>query len=419
MNTTRGAVRAATVAATAALGAVGAAAQGQCLYELTVLADQGCPFGSTELGYGMNEWGVVVGNAWECFGDHIYATVWEDPDELIKLDFPWPVFRAHAYDINSQGIIVGTAAEAWDIGIAFLFDGSAFLSLGTLAEGPGNYSVATAINEQGTIVGYVGNSTTGDPPHQPFIWRDGVMTALIDDLATEYGWAYDVDEAGRLVGGMGQGTHIDSHAFLWDAGEVTDLGVVPGGYSAEAQGMNNRGDIVGFGRVHDPARGDSHSNRGFLWSGSGMIDLGAVPGFTDTYAYDINDMGQIVGGCNKVGTVARAFLWQHGVMTDLNDLFATDEVIVGYARAVNNRGQIAGYDQGPSAFLLTPLNRPEGDTDCDCQVGALDLVFLLSEWSRTDSPADLNTDGIVDVLDLLIVLADWGTSTGLNSADRR
>jgi len=83
------------------------------------------------------------------------------------------------------------------------------------------------------------------------------------------------------------------------------------------------------------------------------------------------------------------------------------------AHAANNAGQIVseGYDSEYNnvSFLLTPVDRPMGDITCDCDVDVADLLFLLGEWGKTNSPADIDGDGIVNVFDLLILLSDWGT----------
>jgi hypothetical protein len=34
--------------------------------------------------------------------------------------------------------------------------------------------------------------------------------------------------------------------------------------------------------------------------------------------------------------------------------------------------------------------------------------MIIDQWGSTDSPADINFDGIVDVTDLLMVVGNWG-----------
>ena len=41
-------------------------------------------------------------------------------------------------------------------------------------------------------------------------------------------------------------------------------------------------------------------------------------------------------------------------------------------------------------------------------VNVSDLLTIIDQWGLTNSPADVNFDGIVDVSDLLIVVGNWG-----------
>ncbi len=392
---------------------------GQCKYELTRLAVQDCPFGSTEHPFALSESGIPVGDAMECGSGTPHAVIWEVPDVMTEIEFPWEVFESSAYDINSQGVIVGWQSEQYGGGkrSAFRYDGVEFLKLAT-SEG-GFFSEAYAINDAGIIVGYAGNTWTGDPPTQPFIWRDSEMILLLDDFGGtyNYGLAYDVDEQGRVVGFIRRSL-FDGEAFIWHDGEVTELGPVPGGYTAEARAINERCDVVGDGRVEDDT-GDLWSAHPFHWSGGEMVELVMLPGDIEATAFDVNDMVQIVGTCSEGGPVSRsAVLWQHGQIWDLNALIEPYQYAMYVATSINNHGQIAGYFIGGNGFLLTPLDRPTGDADCDCKVGVVDLLFLLGEWGRTDFPADLDGDGVVDVTDLLMVLGDWGVSTAVESAER-
>jgi hypothetical protein len=87
--------------------------------------------------------------------------------------------------------------------------------------------------------------------------------------------------------------------------------------------------------------------------------------------------------------------------------------LIERTKAINDAGQIVGEGHDPQnhtiTFLLTPIDRPKGDIDGDCDVGVSDLLYLLADWGKPNSPADINGDGIVNVFDLLILLGDWGS----------
>ena len=73
-----------------------------------------------------------------------------------------------------------------------------------------------------------------------------------------------------------------------------------------------------------------------------MSDLGTLPGDTNSYADGINDKGQVVGeSCNA--SSCRGFIWQNGSMTDLNLLVSPNKnLYVLFGGDINNAGHISG-----------------------------------------------------------------------------
>ncbi|MGB7731613.1 MAG: hypothetical protein WBL50_26575 [Candidatus Acidiferrum sp.] len=101
---------------------------------------------------------------------------------------------------------------------------------------------------------------------------------------------------------------------------------------------------------------------GFLWDKrSGMIDLGTLPGDFGSDADGINNLGQVVGGSWDTDGNDSAYIWQKGVMTDLNTLIPADSplYLLEATGTINDVGQIAGIALQIStgevhAFLATP-----------------------------------------------------------------
>lgn len=83
---------------------------------------------------------------------------------------------------------------------------------------------------------------------------------------------------------------------------------------------------------------------GFLWSRRrGLKHLGTLPGDSTSQALSINSRGQVMGLSTSKAGANRAFIWQDGVMTDLQRLMVAgfpDSLIS--AQDINDHGGITG-----------------------------------------------------------------------------
>jgi len=121
----------------------------------------------------------------------------------------------------------------------------------------------------------------------------------VTDLGTlggDWGDGYAINSQTQIVGQSATASG-DPHAFLWDKGVLTDLGVPDGDNQSAAVGINNKGQIVGYSFAVDNFTNlPSHA---LLWENGQMIDLQtcipANSGWTLLAASGINDRGQIVG----------------------------------------------------------------------------------------------------------------------------
>jgi probable HAF family extracellular repeat protein len=233
---------------------------------------------------------------------------------------------------------------------AVLWQNGAKTDLGTL--GGANSAVPTkGINSRGQVVGIAETPTR---ELHAFLWQNGIMT----DLRTLGGpaVALGINDPGQVVGAASFDTDPNFHAFLWENGLMIDLGTL-GGEISFALVNNNKGHIVGVSTL--PGDVNSHA---FLWKdGPPMIDLGTLFPDSNSAAFDISDKGQVVGESSDIGG-RRAFLWENGVMTDLNTLIQADSnLYLLSAFQINPRGQIVGDAVKKStgevhAFLATPSN---------------------------------------------------------------
>ena len=384
----------------AVLGGIDSDVAGQCSYEITAIIEApACgdiPFFNA---IAINDSGEV-GGAFTCFLSPQAAT-WDAVNGVTPLPFLSGFSQAKVSGLTSINEMVGTQfsttltwrAVIWQNGVP-----------SRLPDWPGTtLSFAAAINRDGWITGYWGNSIVG-PGEAAIIWKpDGSMINLNDELPGTTSQGLDINDLGQVTGIFG--SIPNSQAFLWHDGQVIEIPLIPSGTSGTGVAISNKGHIAGWGMV--TVEGSTTSvPHAFFWDGLTMIDLGTLPGFERSVAFDINDVGQIVGRSFQPGN--HAFLWRDGVMIDLNDFLppAFDGVSMT-AKSINRNGEIllAGGNVG---VILSPIGSGPGDIDNNCSVDVSDLLLLISEWGESISVADINLDGTVNVTDLLMLLGDWG-----------
>ncbi|HTR40057.1 MAG TPA: DUF3466 family protein [Pseudomonadales bacterium] len=225
-----------------------------------------------------------------------------------------------ASGINNRGQIVGGYTTPGGASHAFLYQKGLTTDLGTLG---GDISGAAGINRRGEIVGssYI---TPGSLAYHPFLYRHGLMQDL-GTLGGSYGGANAINDLGEIVGFSSTVSNLEIHPFLYRHGHMQDLGtlggtqIFHGEYSIDdvASDINNWGQVVGQASTINL---DSHA---FIYCTGKMTDLNDLVTLTTTNgpagflslgtANGINDWGQIVGaGSYWDGTqvVVRAFLMQ-------------------------------------------------------------------------------------------------------------
>src|SRR5439155_37928 len=189
----------------------------------------------------------------------------------------------------------------------------------------------------------------------------GTARYTVTDLGAlgtgDFSVATAVNNAGQVVG-YSNPTATTTHAFRWSNGTLTDLGTNPGGGFSRANAINNAGQVAGTadripGGFGYPVR----------WSAGNVItDLGGPVTNALGVANAVNVAGQIVGTADPQCVpcpAPRAWLWQAGTMTALDTLIpAGSGWTLQQANGINDRGQIVGagvHNGHMRAYLLTPV----------------------------------------------------------------
>ena len=237
----------------------------------------------------------------------------------------------------------------------------------------GYNSYATAANNRGQVVGWAENGTVDPSCDTDFqilqfravIWGPhGEMQELPPLPGDSTSAATAINDQGQVVGisgacGIAVGGVSARHSVLWENGVPTNIGDLGGTTWNTPTAINNHGTVVGFSL---PASQNGTRNyEAFIWTRSGGLhSLGKFPGDIRSAAFGINDKDQVVGLSRGGPFGLRAVLWDNGSMTDLNDLTLPGSPHLLYANDINDRGEFAGealdIASGTSpAFLAIPI----------------------------------------------------------------
>jgi probable HAF family extracellular repeat protein len=362
-------------------------------YQIATLPSLG---GALSRGMAVNQRGWVAG--WSNRADGARrAALWRDGaiTDLPTLGGPsstvaWP-------GLNDQGMVVGIShtAEVDPLNEDWSCEAGGFLpestslicrgfvwSSGGMQELPtlgGHHGFAAALNNRGQVVGWAET-----PVHDPtctgvqvlqfrgVVWepkKNEIKTReLVPFSMDATSAATAINDRGEAVGISGDcdqavGRFSARHAVLWSKnGKVTEIPNLGGVTWHTPMDINEAGDVVGFSNPAGPGDPEGEFiSHAFLWrNGSAKaVDLGTLPGDLFSEAFAINERGQVVGVSFGGASGSRAFLWQNGVMTNMNDLVPGNLDVLLSAQDINDDGQITGrlrdHVTGETlAFVATP-----------------------------------------------------------------
>lgn len=235
--------------------------------------------------------------------------------------------------------------------------------LGTL--GKDNLGCAMSINDEGwteIMAGYFEPGTQDSVPAYPLRGRAvmGIDGYKIDlgTLGGQNTWMMwgQINDWGQIVGysetGVadpngedvcGFGSHLTCRPFLWEFFHMRALPTL-GGNNAQASGINNRGQIVGFaedGTVDSSCSPTTINNRTrlpVLWENGKAQALPTVDRDPDGVAYWINDRGQAVGDTGNCSGAIHVVSWENHTASPLPDNGSG-----ATAFGINDQSQIVGF----------------------------------------------------------------------------
>ena len=294
---------------------------------------------------GINDLGEVVG------GSYLY-----DGHSLINLTTTYGLTGAEL--INNLGQVAGSVGSPNEPDHVYLFSGGTISFLPDL----GGASNALSMNDSGQVVGTASNPVGA--AEFPTLFGNGP----VQQLSTASGVAYSINRSGQAVFQLPTQT---DNSYLYSNGTVTTLG------RFFATSINNRSQVVGDGASPNSAVADV-----FLYDNGQLTDLGHITvngrAFS-TFPMFINDSGTIAGYYEVTPSISYPFVYQDGQFHDLRSLLpATIANGVHSITGLNNAGQIIlpvflPATSSTEAYLLTPVPEPSARV-CVAVSGAILLL---------------------------------------------
>jgi len=169
-----------------------------------------------------------------------------------------------------------------------------------------DYCDANAIDRQGTVVG---STSLPSGYYEAFVWPTFGGLTTLGTLGGSWSVAEDISDNGYIVGwsDVNYGT---PHAYIYDTwlpwATMVDLGTLPGDVYSYANGVDNRGVVVGN------SESSTFFSRAFVldYPGNTRIDLSTHWQWNQTYANDIDDSGVIVGSRTTPIWSQHAVVWE-------------------------------------------------------------------------------------------------------------
>ncbi len=304
-------------------------------------------FGGDTVVADLNHAGQVVGRSATPLGVD-RAFIWTAGSGINTLSGPPASAYSVATAINNAGVVIGIFSGT---GGGFRWSASeGYENLGALSPGGAGGSFPTALNDAGLIGG---NSRVAGTPNEDHLvaWTRSTGLVDIDTLSSSYSLPTAVSERGEIIGSrLPTFGSTRYRAFVWTrATGMVDIGTGRGVQSGLVA-INDKGLAAGIVNYADDTQ------HGAWWTrATGLRDLGTLGGrFSRTH--DVNKLGQIVGSADNRAGQDRAFVWTAKTgLVDLNTRLRRTPpgLVLDDAVAANDSGAIVATSNA-GLVLLQP-----------------------------------------------------------------
>lgn len=269
-----------------------------------------------------------------------------------------------------------------------------------LFPGPLHHADAYALNDVGQVTGYGNNGST----NVGFVWQRGQLTTLGLLPGALTGDGAGINNAGVIAGSSG------SDAVVWqNDGQMQVLPRIAGASYALAEAINDNGQVAGASGAH-----------AVTWQDGQVVVLPSFSSESSSVAVGINANGSMVGVSYSEGYRPRALIWQDGQMQHLSSGpysyagaidISDNNTVAGYVDKGGNIDQAARWDDGQ----LTLLDDPAGAYSTRAfGVGVDGLVVGTSFISGSSMATLWEGTQALSLQSLLIDANGWNLSQALD-----
>lgn len=257
------------------------------------------------------------------------------------------------YGINNAGEVCGVSESGWPCRWKGWDLDAVGEPLGALPTASGTNAMATGINDQGVIVGWQEGT---DEQEHAYVWEAGTITDTVTDYAGQSYRAYTLSEGHDddcdMVG-IGYSENSMCGA-IWESGQTPTVLTGLGGTHTAAYGINRQGAMVGWSLTG----GDPDQMRAVCWdtAGAAAEELLIPETYDAGEAYAINNYGVSVGrygtGDGIISTKGFGFVDCFPVRWEGPNYYVLpiNEGEGGCAYAVNEAKEIAGCVEGENGL---------------------------------------------------------------------